>query len=173
MKKFLRDGVHDKSDKTDGNLENKTESENCSDMNELNNFIKTKSENIKLTDLDSKKLNFEMKKIKPNERKIKPVLAAAPSTSGAGDCSIIEKLSKSCEIASDSLSSTNPPRKKAKLLRLERKKEKLASKGIEMSIKVSQNHEKSLSDFINEEPIDGVHKLKVDLFILFFIFLRI
>lgn len=54
-----------------------------------------------------------------------------------------------------------PPCKKAKLLRLERKKEKLQKKGIEFEKKQVKNEQKSLEEFLNEVQPDSKHKIKV------------
>lgn len=55
------------------------------------------------------------------------------------------------------------PCKKAKQLRLERKLEKLAKSGqsLEQAKSQKQNNEKSLEDFLAEQPSDGAHTLKV------------
>lgn len=54
-----------------------------------------------------------------------------------------------------------PPCKKAKLMRLERKKEKLLSKGITDIKTESPSKQKSLEDFMNEISVDSKKKLKV------------
>lgn len=55
-----------------------------------------------------------------------------------------------------------PPCKKAKELRLERKKAKLAEKGLTLPDQSStKNQEKTLEQFFGEQPSDGKHRLKV------------
>lgn len=57
---------------------------------------------------------------------------------------------------------SKPLRKKAKHLRIERKKQKLAEKGISFEPESkSKNIEKTIEEFFNEHPSDGVHKLEV------------
>lgn len=70
-------------------------------------------------------------------------------------------------------SESKPQCKKAKERRLERKKQKLESKGVsfEEFIKTKKenqqqkNQEKSLKDYINDIPENGCHKLKVFFFL--------
>jgi arginine-tRNA-protein transferase len=75
----------------------------------------------------------------------------------------IETKSSSQSVASTSNKPSNP--KKAKIIRLERKKEKLAARGLtlnDVKPKVKpQNVEKTLEDLLAQEPIDGKHRLKV------------
>lgn len=60
---------------------------------------------------------------------------------------------------------SKPPCKKAKLLRIERKQAKMAQRAAEgvpiIQNKPLKNVEKSLEDFLSEQPTDGKHKLKV------------
>lgn len=57
---------------------------------------------------------------------------------------------------------SKPLRKKAKQLRIERKKQKLAEKGISFEPESkSHNTEKTLEQFFMEHPTDGAHKLEV------------
>lgn len=71
------------------------------------------------------------------------------------------------EVLNDILPETSksnicPPRKKAKLLRLERKKEKLAKQGIEFVNTPKENaKEKTFLEYFKEEPKNGRHKLQV------------
>lgn len=168
MSKFLRDGIRDKSeDNVDGlSIENKCEAGGCSDANELNNFIECKSDSLALSQIDASDMNINKNMAKLKSNKIQKNLSCGNASTAKAvvddDGDTQEKLAKSCESQSyTSTSSINPPKKKAKLLRIERKKDKLASKGLEMPQKVSKNYEKSLSDFINEEPANSKHKLEV------------
>ena len=57
-----------------------------------------------------------------------------------------------------------PKSKKAKLMRIERKKEKLLQKGIsseEITPRKTKSIEKSLEDLLGEEDTNGVFRLKV------------
>jgi arginyl-tRNA---protein transferase len=57
-----------------------------------------------------------------------------------------------------------PTCKKAKTLRLERRREKLAAQGLPDQPAANKNVEKTLEDFLNEAPTENcAHKLKVDL----------
>lgn len=89
-------------------------------------------------------------------------LKANVKSSDASVKQVPEKVKSVASIASDSDKPSNP--KKAKLIRLERKKEKLAAKGLtlnDVQPKKSGNVEKSLEDFLNEEPKNGKHRLEV------------
>lgn len=62
-----------------------------------------------------------------------------------------------------------PKCKKSKLMRIERKKEKMAQKGITLEScqpKPAKALEKSLEDFLSEEHSNGVYKLKVHIMML-------
>ncbi|XP_968074.1 arginyl-tRNA--protein transferase 1 isoform X1 [Tribolium castaneum] len=56
---------------------------------------------------------------------------------------------------------TKPPCKKAKILRLERKKEKLQKKGIVFEKKPATNEQKTLEEFLNDTAPDSKHKIKL------------
>ncbi|XP_059619910.1 arginyl-tRNA--protein transferase 1-like isoform X1 [Phlebotomus argentipes] len=63
---------------------------------------------------------------------------------------------------------SKPPCKKAKVLRLERKQAKMAQReaegiSVQPLAKAPKNVEKSLEDFLGEQPVDGKHKLKIKL----------
>lgn len=60
---------------------------------------------------------------------------------------------------------SKPPCKKAKLLRLERKSQKLLKKGEDISTTSNRpsNQQKSLNQFLEEIPTTSKHKLKVSL----------
>lgn len=57
---------------------------------------------------------------------------------------------------------TKPPCKKAKLLRLERKQEKLLKRGMSLE-KIEQPQTKTLKQFLNDIPNDAKHKLTVSI----------
>lgn len=78
----------------------------------------------------------------------------------------VEAKSSTQSVTSNASSERPSNPKKAKLIRLERKKEKLAAKGLTLSDikpKMPENVEKTIEDFLSEEPIDGKHQLKVRL----------
>lgn len=57
---------------------------------------------------------------------------------------------------------TKPPAKKAKILRLERKKQKLLQRGMSLeNINTAGNAQKSLEQFLNDIPSNAKHKLTV------------
>ncbi|CAH1154474.1 unnamed protein product [Phaedon cochleariae] len=58
--------------------------------------------------------------------------------------------------------SSKPPCKKAKLMRLERKKEKLLKKGLTIEKKMNSN-QKSIEQFLKEIPSNAKHRLKIRL----------
>jgi arginine-tRNA-protein transferase len=56
-----------------------------------------------------------------------------------------------------------PPCKKAKVLRMERKKEKLLKRGMSLEkINVKSNEQKTVEEFLNDVSQDNQHKLKVE-----------
>lgn len=67
-----------------------------------------------------------------------------------------------------------PPCKKAKLLRLERKSQKLLKKGEDISAISSRtsNQQKSLSQFLEEISTTSKHKLKVSLFLVYILYIK-
>jgi arginine-tRNA-protein transferase len=57
-----------------------------------------------------------------------------------------------------------PPCKKAKVLRMERKKEKLLKRGMSLEkINVKSNEQKTVEEFLNDVSQDNQHKLKLEL----------
>lgn len=69
---------------------------------------------------------------------------------------------------------SKPPCKKAKLLRLERKSQKLLKKGEDVSATSNRpnNQQKSLNQFLEEIPTTSKHKLKVSLFLVYNLYLN-
>lgn len=57
--------------------------------------------------------------------------------------------------------SSKPPCKKAKLLRLERKKEKLLKQGLSLEKKQPAQSQKSIEEFLDEISQNSKHKLRV------------
>ncbi|XP_065369345.1 arginyl-tRNA--protein transferase 1 isoform X2 [Calliphora vicina] len=79
---------------------------------------------------------------------------------------IVSKQTTNQESSSDSkksLEGVNPPCKKAKQMRLERRMAKQAAKGLptELPPKTPRNQEKTLNDLINDSRPDDKHKLKI------------
>ncbi|XP_044252983.1 arginyl-tRNA--protein transferase 1 isoform X2 [Tribolium madens] len=58
---------------------------------------------------------------------------------------------------------SKPPCKKAKILRMERKKEKLQKKGIVFEKKPVANEQKTLEELLNETVPDSKHKIRLEL----------
>lgn len=54
-----------------------------------------------------------------------------------------------------------PPCKKAKVLRLEKKQQKMLQRGMNLETLAAKNTTKSLDDFLNEISENSKHKLKV------------
>lgn len=87
----------------------------------------------------------------------------AKKSDDAIDGQVREKKKATVSISSDCDRPSNP--KKAKLIRLERKKKKLAAKGLtldDVQPKKAKNAPKSLEDFLAAEPTNGKHQLKVE-----------
>lgn len=146
MNKFLRDGIKDK----DQNLPHDTgcgEEQEPKPPKQHSNVI---TEGINVSSIDQEKtpkvnLPSSPKKVKNcTADQVRGPINSTVSHQGEGD------------------KPSNP--KKAKLIRLERKKQKLAAKGQtldDVQPKKSGNVEKSLEDFLGDEPIDGKHRLEV------------
>lgn len=69
---------------------------------------------------------------------------------------------------------SKPPCKKAKLLRLERKSQKLLKKGEDISTTFNRpsDQQKSLNQFLEEIPTTSKHKLKVSLILVYMLYLN-
>lgn len=139
MNKFLRDGIKDKISSQPHHDEGSMEAQEPMPSKEPSNV---EIHDINISSIQSKtypKVNTSNKEIDPVPRQNKTAL-------------------------NESEKPSNP--KKAKLIRLELKKEKLAAKGQTLSDvqpKQPANVEKSLEDFLAEEPTDGKHRLEVKL----------
>lgn len=137
MKKFLRDGIQNK-DENPQHDSGVSESQGPVPPKEHSEVV---IEGINVSAIPETKVNLKLPKT-PKEMN-KP-----------------EKMNVSAASATEK--PVNP--KKAKLMRIERKKEKLAAKGQNLEDvpkKRSGNEEKSLEEFLSEEPKDGKHKLEV------------
>lgn len=139
MKKFLRDGIKDKNIGHDDD-EGSSEAQEPKPSKEPSN--------IQIHDI-----NVSSIQPKINPKVNLPAKVAKP----------VQEKTESLQSESDKPS--NP--KKAKLIRLERKIEKLAAKGQtldDVHPKRAANAEKTLEDFLAEEStIDGKHRLEVKL----------
>lgn len=148
MNKFLRDGIKD------NNREREHDSRVTEDQEPKPS--KARSE-LKIDGINVASLQ-PGNNIKVNELKTKK------KSNDAVDGQVQEKKTSVASLASDCDHPCNP--KKAKLIRLERKKEKLAAKGMTLDDarpKKAGNCEKSLEEFLAEEPSDGKHRLEVKL----------
>jgi arginyl-tRNA---protein transferase len=139
MNKFLKDGVRDK---------NFSVNHDVAGISEVAKPVNEPSE-VKLDDINVASIS--------QENAVKPTSSQAPK---------MEEIKKVQEkkISFDSDKPSNP--KKAKIIRLERKKQKLAAKGqtlADVKPKKRENVEKSLEDFLAEEPKDGKHRLEVSI----------
>lgn len=144
MNKFLRDGIKDK------NVGQPHES----GSSESHEPKPTKERsNLELEDINLSSLQ------QGNDLKVN---MQSSGDAVDGQISVKKKLAASIADSTGSDKPSNP--KKAKLIRLERKKEKLAAKGLtldDVDVKKTGNVEKSLEDFLSEEPKDGKHRLEV------------
>jgi arginyl-tRNA---protein transferase len=149
INKFLRDGIKDKN--------NGLQQHDDSGLSESQEPKPSKER----SDLEINCINVSSLQ-QGNDLKV--------NTVDAVDGQFPEKKKSVASIASDSNCSDKPSNpKKAKLIRLERKKEKLAAKGLsldDVQMKKKRNVEKSLEDFLGEEPKDGKHRLEVSLELL-------
>jgi arginyl-tRNA---protein transferase len=141
MNKFLRDGIKDQSHQlTESVTSQNHEPKPSKERSDL------QLEDINISSLQGNDLKVNVKKCNASE---------------------VHVAEKKKSIASDSNGSDKPSNpKKAKLIRLERKKEKLAAQGLTLSdvqAKKAGNVEKSLEDFLSEEPKTGKHRLEVKL----------
>ena len=149
MNKFLRDGTKDKQE-----AEMQSSDKDCDVAG-----------------------NYDMQDI-PNvpEIKIDPKGIFAKQEDSTSDvvdgcCLIKASTSSASQISLKSFTGSSAPCKKARIARIERKKEKLALKGLSlddvMKDRASKNVEKTLEDFLNEEPKEEcAHKLKVCQFMI-------
>lgn len=147
MNKFLRDGIKDKDDVNmhdagAGGAQEPKPSKHHSDVN--------------IDGINVSSLN------RGNDSKVNALSHLKTEANDAVDGQVQEKKKSVAALSSDCDKPSNP--KKAKLIRLERKKEKLAAKGLKMEdvvVRKLGNVEKSLEEFLAEEPMDGKHRLQV------------
>lgn len=146
MNKFLRDGIKDK----ETNISNEIGSGEGQEPNPSRNHSDLNTNGIDVSSIEQEKvfkanLPSSPKKVKNcNADTTCDIIKSSVTHHGEGD------------------KSSNP--KKAKLIRLERKKQKLAAKGQtldDLQPRNSGNVEKSLEDFLADEPTNGKHRLEV------------
>lgn len=148
MKKFLNDGIKEKDDISD----KKSSDEGGIGIGQEQMPLNVKTSDIVMSELNTSAITKEsLKKTKPEETKLetKEIIINVPS--------------KAINVSTSS-DSDKPKPKKAKLIRLERKIGKLAEKGLKLEdvkSKTVPSAEKSLEDFLAEEPLNGKHQLKV------------
>lgn len=136
MKKFLRDGIKDKdtNPKHDSGVGESQEPKPAKEHSAVT------IEGINVSALPQSESQVQSSK-SPNKEEYKEVKKA---------------------VISESDKPSNP--KKAKLIRIERKKQKLAAKGQTLDdvvLKKTRNQVKSLEEFLADEPKDGKHRLEV------------
>lgn len=150
MKKFLNDGIKEKDDISD----KKSSDEGGIGIGQEQMPLNVQTSDIVMSELNTSAITKEsLKKTKPEETK-ETTLETKET---------INVPSKSINVSTSS-DSDKPKPKKAKLIRLERKIEKLAEKGLKLEdvkSKIVPTAEKSLEDFLAEEPLNGKHQLKV------------
>ncbi|CRK95940.1 CLUMA_CG009384, isoform B [Clunio marinus] len=144
MNRFLRDGTKSK----DRNNQSDIKQREVQEMKSSHKHSDVKVNEINVTSIGGDK---NVVKVKPCVKRERNLPAGPVGGSHNSVSSIAEKPS-------------NP--KKAKVIRIERKKKKLAAKGLTLADvprKKANNVEKSLEDFLNQEPKDGKHRLEVKL----------
>lgn len=140
MNKFLRDGIRDK--------EHVRQDEGTRESQEPRHSKKPSEMELEGIDTGSVTLTKN--------------LSATVSVAPKNDVENGQKKKSAASLTSESDKPSNP--KKAKLIRIERKKEKLAAKGKsleDIAPKTCRNKEKSLEEFLSEEPTTGAHRLEV------------
>lgn len=149
MNKFLRDGIKDKHNDDDNNHHEAGLGES-QEQKPSKEHSQVKIDGINTSSLE------QSRESKPKT----PVPLKKENENGIDKDK--EKKTSVASLTSESDKPSNP--KKAKLIRLERKKKKLAAKGQTLDVlemKKAGIAEKSLEDFLNEEPKDGKHRLEV------------
>ncbi|CAH1129279.1 unnamed protein product [Ceutorhynchus assimilis] len=156
--KFLKDGVFNKN--TPPNSQD-NEEETSSEIPGYNKHSAINlSKSITITQ------NSDCKMITKDTPRESLILQSQPGNSSENIQDVPNSVLKSVQKSSkDSLGPdpNKPPCKKAKLIRLERKKEKLMQKGQTLEPTSHSNNQKSLSQFLEEIPANSKHKLKLKL----------
>lgn len=172
VNRFLSDGIRRVED----------DPKSVGQMCESDSIVPPERRNKLNVDLVNKPITKSDKKPKSSSCKIgikedyckKIKKEVQPQNNGTGSTSAqcsSDLLTEKTFKAGDGADLTKPQCKKAKQLRLERKRDKLALQGIDFEIpkKNKKNCQKSIEDLLNDFNADGVHKLKVNkMFVQFF-----
>lgn len=145
MNKFLRDGIKDKDQRITHDIGAGDEQE----PKPSRQHSEVKTDGINVSSIEQEKTS-------------KVNLPSSPKKVKNCDVDHVRDTNKSNVSQGEGDRPINP--KKAKIIRLERKKQKLAAKGQtleDVPPKKSGNIEKSLEDFLGDEPTDGKHRLEV------------
>nr|CAI5853599.1 unnamed protein product [Callosobruchus analis] len=156
--KFVQDGILNKKDRDTSNMEGEDNvQEHLIDFKKdiaPINIGAVEGSNIQESENTS---NIDIKDSpKPNNSKVEPNII--PTSEPPSD----QKHKSNSSIGKSCMDQSRPPSKKAKILRLERKKEKLMKKGLILEEKVPEPP-KSIEQFIEEIPDNVKGKLKIKL----------
>ncbi|KNC32187.1 Arginyl-tRNA--protein transferase 1 [Lucilia cuprina] len=165
MNRFLRDGKRDKNEElqTTNNTDKEAKDNDNEDVGDDAGGGGIREEvqgpNVPLKDINLElfaKANGEHNNVKDNykEKEISQAKDIKDKT---------ETNEESSSGSKKSLEGVNPPCKKAKQMRLERKLAKNAAKGLatDLPLKTPRDKEKTLKDLINDNKPDDKHKLKI------------
>ncbi|XP_030760582.1 arginyl-tRNA--protein transferase 1 isoform X5 [Sitophilus oryzae] len=170
--KFLNDGIYNKND----SLNQQDETEEIG-MTELQGFNKPCSINVSQLIQENNIASETAVQIGASEKepdKYFPTEDDRMSPAGQsksdtkedmGNTSEIIKLEKSFKLGSGA-DPNKPPCKKAKLLRLEKKREKMLQQDKNYEVTNSVSTQKSLTDFLNDISSTSQHKLKIELIMM-------
>ncbi|XP_030760579.1 arginyl-tRNA--protein transferase 1 isoform X2 [Sitophilus oryzae] len=166
--KFLNDGIYNKND----SLNQQDETEEIG-MTELQGFNKPCSINVSQLIQENNIASETAVQIGASEKepdkyfpteddRMSPAGQSKSDTKDMGNTSEIIKLEKSFKLGSGA-DPNKPPCKKAKLLRLEKKREKMLQQDKNYEVTNSVSTQKSLTDFLNDISSTSQHKLKLKL----------
>lgn len=139
MNKFLKDGI-----RPDKNVE--VDKERNESFQEVVDIPQIKKAEINLDNIKG-------------EGSLSTQPVDTSSAKAGGDQESLTKMSVTSQISGTT--DTNPPRKKAKQMRIEKKKAKLESKGQNWEPKQKTSMEKAIRDFVDDINENDCHKLKV------------
>nr|CAH7763148.1 unnamed protein product [Callosobruchus chinensis] len=156
--KYVQDGILNKKDRDISNMEEVNLQEQLIDFKKdiaPINIGAVEGSNIQENEDAS---NIDIKdSLKPDDNRVDPNIILP--TLEPPNC---QKLKSNSNAGNSSMDQSRPPCKKAKILRLERKKEKLMKKGLQLEEKVPKPP-KSIEQFIEEIPDELKGKLKIEL----------
>nr|CAH7763150.1 unnamed protein product [Callosobruchus chinensis] len=154
--KYVQDGILNKKDRDISNMEEVNLQEQLIDFKKdiaPINIGAVEGSNIQENEDAS---NIDIKdSLKPDDNRVDPNIILP--TLEPPNC---QKLKSNSNAGNSSMDQSRPPCKKAKILRLERKKEKLMKKGLQLEEKVPKPP-KSIEQFIEEIPDELKGKLKL------------